>query len=75
MRSSPIVGPPEPPPSVAPAAVAVAPLPAMGTIASLARMGPGMNVARVGAVAQPLHSTGTPSSAPQAAGATNPFLL
>lgn len=77
LRSSPIMGSmePAPPPSVAPAAVAVTSLPAMGTVASLARMGQGMNVAMVGSVAQPLHSAGIPSSASQAANATNPFLL
>ncbi|XP_077774782.1 epsin-2 isoform X3 [Podarcis muralis] len=86
LRSSPIMGSspsfsslpvagmePVPLPSVAP--VAMAPMPVMGTVASLTRMGHGMNVGLVGAVAQPLHSTGLPSSASQPANATNPFLL
>nr|XP_034986892.1 epsin-2 isoform X2 [Zootoca vivipara] len=86
LRSSPIMGSspsfssvpaagmePVPLPSVAP--VAMAPMPVMGTVASLTRMGQGMNVGLVGAVAQPLHSTGLPPSASQPANATNPFLL
>nr|XP_028562596.1 epsin-2 isoform X2 [Podarcis muralis] len=86
LRSSPIMGSspsfssvpvagmePVPLPSVAP--VAMAPMPVMGTVASLTRMGHGMNVGLVGAVAQPLHSTGLPPSASQPANATNPFLL
>ncbi|XP_060138362.1 epsin-2 isoform X2 [Zootoca vivipara] len=86
LRSSPIMGSspsfssvpaagmePIPLPSVAP--VAMAPMPVMGTVASLTRMGQGMNVGLVGAVAQPLHSTGLPPSASQPANATNPFLL
>nr|XP_020633699.1 epsin-2 [Pogona vitticeps]XP_020633700.1 epsin-2 [Pogona vitticeps]XP_020633701.1 epsin-2 [Pogona vitticeps] len=89
MRSSPVMGSspsfsalpavgmePVPLPSVAPVAMAVAPMPAMGTVASLARMGPpGMSVGLVGPVVQPLHSAGIAPSASQAANATNPFLL
>ncbi|XP_061455389.1 epsin-2 isoform X3 [Rhineura floridana] len=85
MRSSPVMGSspsfstvavvgvePVPLPSVAPVAMAMAPMPVMGTVVSLTRMGQGMNV---GSVVQPLHSTGLPSSGSQPANATNPFLL
>ncbi|XP_062999309.1 epsin-2 [Elgaria multicarinata webbii] len=85
MRSSPVMGSspsfntvpavvvePVPLPSVAPAALAMAPVPAKGTVASLTRMG---NVGLVGSMVQPLHSTAVAPSACQPANTTNPFLL
>ncbi|KAF7243088.1 Epsin-2 [Varanus komodoensis] len=62
-------------PSVAPAAVAVAPVPALGPAAPLSRMGPGVSVGLVGAVAPPLHSAAMAPPASQPANTTNPFLL